>query len=363
MTQRTPEQWRRLVEKELGKIPNLVWDRIVEAEHVNTANSDTFDEEYERLEYLTEIVEEELDYYHRIVATGPRLPQQSPKKPPRELPQKEVAPAVNQTEALSKIITVLAGREKPVQDFRSKFLNGKLLPPDEALPWIRTTAATEAPDQEVCISFSAGMDIKPDHGSLTSECVRAAVSGRIRSVKYNYPTLVCLAPSGKSAETIPIASRGVLATLKKLAAEYAAFWPEAAAVRFILTGQNYPVRRAVVTYGSDKPAMPWVSMRLHPCASGDEARAIYLAARKRLEGWPGATDPKGIAEKHQALAVFAVEQPGSWSRLLRMWNKSYPPEWVYPVADKNLSHVRSTFARDCRAAYTRLTGWPWVEKK
>jgi hypothetical protein len=364
MTQRTPEQWRRLVEKELGKIPNEVWNVVCEKDCIDAADNETAGYGVaEGLKYLIEVTDGELVSFEHYHKAGPRLPQQQPKKMPRELPQKEVAPAVNQTEALSKTIAILAGKEKPVQDFRSKFLNGRLLQPDEALPWIRTTGATEALDQEACVSFSAGLDVKLDHGSLTSECVRAAVSGRIRSVKFSFPTLSCLAPSGKSAETIPIASRGVLATLKKIASEYAAFWPEAAAVRFILTGQNYPVRRAVVTYGSDKPAMPWVSMRLHPCLSGDEVRAIYLAARKRLEGWPGVTDPKGLTEKHQALAIFAVEQPGSWSRLLRMWNKSCPPEWVYPVADKNLSHIRSTFARDCRAAYTRLTGWPWVEKK
>jgi hypothetical protein len=357
MTHLTPEKWRRLVEKELGKIPDVVWLTLVKKQFIDYANKEAYQEGRDSgLDYLLEQVESEMLSYHAYAHTGPRLPQDAPKKPPRELlPQKEKPPDT-QAAAYSKIIACLLNKEEPIQQFRSRFLSGNMLAPTEALPWIKATSATEAPDQEISITFSASKDIGRDHNSIAAECLQAARAGLVSSIKYSFPTLSCIASDGSKTDTIPIASRGTLAELKLLAKKYEAFWPEAAAVHFILTGQGYLTRRAVAHYGSDKHSIPWVSLRLHPSLSGDEVRSLYLAARNCLEGWPGNINPKGLTEKHLALAVHAVEHAGSWAAKLWKWNKTCPAEWVYLVP------ARSTFARDCRAAYERLTGWKWQEE-
>jgi len=64
-----------------------------------------------------------------------------------------------------------------------------------------------------------------------------------------------------------------------------------------------------------------------------------------------------ISEKHIQLAVFAAKEfaakeNGSWVYKMKKWNVKNP-QWKY--------NNSSNFARDCKTAYRRVTGWKWEE--
>jgi hypothetical protein len=144
---------------------------------------------------------------------------------------------------------------------------------------------------------------------------------------------------------------------KKLAQKYEAFWSEAQAVHFILTGIAYPISPAKVGQKKLFLFKQGYHSKFLLILPGSKIKKLYLEERKKLLMLSGNRQEKSrrLTEKHVSLAVFAVvEEMGSWAMKLRKWNRKYP-QWAYPQT------ARSTFARDCRKAYERLTGWKWRE--
>ena len=102
--------------------------------------------------------------------------------------------------------------------------------------------------------------------------------------------------------------------------------------------------------------MSKVTLEVSPHLPGAKVEKLYLEERKELLKDVRREKEKSrkLTEKHLTLAVFAVKELGSWAMKLTKWNRKYP-QWAYPDT------ARSTFARDCRTAYERLTGWKWEE--
>lgn len=392
-----PKHWKRLVqqnvasrlrakevddadikaklEKISNKIPSFIWahKEVVDAFASAMLDFEAGETENQCVELVAEAVEHEVDNFMYYGGLSPSLPKRLPENEQDETPQGK-APEVHhkpdeQMDALSRILARLLSREQDVRKFRKSVLNDKLLTLAEVQTWVKETAAREPALDQITVTFTVNNDFKlPTHHpdddvqklpqrrfeSAIDEGARACREGRKPfTVGWNRLVLTYPAPSGQHAPPEPVRPGGVLAKLKKLAEQYKDFWPEAAAVGVILTGESFPVARATASIETCRHGAPWVRLRVHPSMSGDEVRALYLSARGHMKGWPGVTSAKGISPEHAKLAVHAVEtMRDPWKTKMQKWVTANP---------KSAYDNRATFARDCRAAYKRLTGWEWHE--
>jgi len=352
MTHLSATEWRKRVQKKIGKIPNEVWTVIIEKGFIEVANEEEELEEGGGLEYLLERIEEELVSYSSY-ANIPKLPkqQQGQDMPPREIPPDK------RFQALSKIISMLANRDDEILKFRQEVLNGKLLKPEEVPEWIKSTAEKEGHTLTVTLNVPAGNSCSESLVERAKQVALDIKQGKVTAgVTYGGVTLSYVNPSSEWKEVVPINESGILGRLKRLAEQYKAFWPEAWAVHFILTGMAYPISHARVGTRLNSSGLSKITLEVSPHLPGAKVAKLYLEERKKLLKLTGKKEEKSrrLTEKHLTLAVFAVEEMGSWAMKLRKWNRKYP-QWAYPET------ARSTFARDCRKAYERLTGWKWRE--
>jgi len=350
MTHLSPTEWRKRVQKKIGKIPNEVWTVIIEKGFIEVANEEEELGEGGGLGYLLERIEEELVSYSSY-ANIPKLPkqQQGQDMPPREIPPDK------RFQALSRIISILANHNDEILEFRQEVLNGKLLKPEEVPEWIKSTAEKEGHTLTVTLNVPAG----DNPGESLVEQAKQVASGFeqgkfVPGVGYSNVYLSYVNPRSEWREVVPINKSGILGRLKHLAEQYKAFWPEPQAVNFILTGIAYPISHARVR--TRISCLSKVTLEVSPHLPGSKIKKLYLEERKKLLKLTGKKEEKSrrLTEKHLTLAVFVVEEMGSWAMKLRKWNRKYP-QWAYPET------ARSTFARDCRKAYERLTGWKWRE--
>jgi len=350
MTHLTPTEWRKRVQREIGKVPDVVWKEVVKDGWIEYANVDEEEEQGAGLRTLIDTVEKEM-HKCEVYSVGPKIPkhQQGQDTPPREVPPDK------RFQALSKIISILASRDEEILKFRQQVLNSKLLKPGEVPEWIKSTAKKEGHTLTVTLNVSRGNNYSE---SLVEIAKQLALDIKQRKftpgVAYGIVTLSYINPSSEWTETVPINKSGILGWLKHLARQYETFWPEAGAVHFILTGIAYPISQAKVGIKLKSPGLSKVTLEVSPHLPGAKVAKYYLEERKKLLRDIGRKEEKSrkLTEKHLALAVFAVEESGSWAMKLRKWNRKHP-QWAYPDT------ARSTFARDCRTAYERLTGWKW----
>lgn len=360
---KSAREWKAIVEKAsekdieaLGDNWNTIWKRIESSKrgHIDVANEEE-EEDRERpgvgLHYLLEIVEQEIDnyYYYASFKQGPRLPAQ--RGSPKLTPAREVPPD-RRFRALSEIIAVLANKEEDIQAFRQEVLNSQLLRPEEVPEWIKSTKDKE------------GASLRVVFGVKDDECweeeVLKQAQALVLEVKRDKDLHLLLGrevlryvdTNSGYLEQIRINEDGILGRLKALANQYSPIWPEESAVHFILTGEAYLISQASaeiafnITHGIHR-----IKLEVSPYLTGDQVRSLYLDSRKQfLQISKSLRKSRRLTEKHTCLAVFAVKTPGPWSRKLRKWNAKYP-KWKY--------NHRSTFARDCRAAFERITGWEW----
>lgn len=361
---RTAQKWKAEVEKALekdiealGEDWNKIWKRIESSKkgHIDVANEEE-EEDRERpgagLRYLLEIVEQEIDnyYYYASLKQGPRLPAQ--RGSPKLTPARE-APPDRRFRALSDIIAVLADKEEEIQAFRQEVLNGQLLRPEEVPEWIESTRKKEG--LSLSVTFKVVQHKDWEEEVLKQAQALATKDGKNKSIPwvgYEREVLSYVDLDSEYQKKTPINETGILGRLKRLAKKYESFWPEAWAVHFILTGEAYPVSQARVDMAVDvMHGMHRVTLRVSPHLTGDKVRDLYLDGRKRLfDTLRSPRNSRRLTEKHARLAAFAVKTPGPWSRKLKKWNAKYP-KWKY--------NHRSTFARDCRVSYERITGWEW----
>jgi hypothetical protein len=310
MTHQTPTSWRKMVQKQMGEIPDTFWKAFVECEeeYIEVANQEAEEGGIGAgLRYLVERLEILLKMVRAYQASGPRIPERQAEHLDDLL---VTLPPDTRCTALTKIVSRLLGKEEDVRQFRQEILGSKLLSDEDVVNWVETHKAIGAHE----------------------------IPLRIESVGWVF-------------DTVFTNKEGALHRLKTLSGVIAerGFWSEGEAGYFILTGIAPPIR-PVITKANIASDFKRITIEVFPHVPGAVVERLYLEARDMLVkqgGWKPNT--KKINEKHCSLAVFAAEQTDSWSVRLQKWNKAHP-EWQYRAT------ARSTFARDCRVAYERLTG-------
>jgi hypothetical protein len=366
MTHLSPTEWRKRVQKKIGKITNEVWVAVVEDGLIEDANADAVPREAGKsaqieaqeaaLDTLIEEVEKYLKGYYSGLAAKPRLPK--PQKI-QDTPSIEIPPD-KRFLGLTKIISSLMNKEEDIKKFRSEVLQGKLLTPEEASKWIEEQAAREKHTLTISFDVDSGEGWEDRLLEEVKQFVQTQKDGKLLPFKVGMATttLAYIKPPSQWVHRVVINKNSTLGRLKHLANKYQGFWKEAGAVHFILTGIAYPISPAKVGAKINSFGLNRVSLEVSPHLPGSKVMELYLEERKKLLMLSGNRQEKSrrLTEKHVSLAVFVVEEMGSWAMKLRKWNRKYP-QWAYPQT------ARSTFARDCRKAYERLTGWKWNDEQ
>jgi hypothetical protein len=364
MTHLKPAEWKKRVRKEVGMVPNEVWAVVIEKGFVDIANKEEEIEKGAGLGYLLERVNDELISYYKYTArpTLPK-PQKIMEETARQLPPDK------RSQALSRIVIALFNNRNDIQSFRKEVLNGQLLKPEEVPTWVLAMQKKDGNPVNITLKITANEDNWVEEIVKQAQRVAASLKDSRPPLYWarsgvsfgrEYEAQLSYIEQGSGRETVPIKKGGILERLKNLSKELEAFWPESLAVQLILTGISPPPinqARAGWKVNAYKISNK-ITLEVSPHLSGDRIKELYLEEKKQFLKFFSKISGKEkrksrrLTEKHLTLAVFAVEQPGSWAMKLRKWNKEYP-HWAYP------NTARSTFARDCRAAYERLTGWKW----
>lgn len=336
------EDVRRALEKRLRRpIPDAVWEALAEEEHLEVAEREEAGQRGAGLEYLIDKAREYLRLARKL-ERKPTLPKaDEPHSGSRE------APPDKRLWALTRITAFLVNRDEEVQKFRKEALGGRLLSPEEVPKWIEEQAAKEG--RTVTISF----DVLAGEG--WQERLLKQVNRAVETDQYSWrlTLLAYIDPSSSWQKHIPIRKDGVLGRLKQLAKKFDGFWDEAQAVWLILTGEAFAIPSAKTRLTFRTRGVPRITLEVSPHLKPEAVAALYAQARRGdFLDFPPASKKtrRPLTEKHLTLAVFAVEEEGSWQELLNRWNEKYP-QWQYKE--------KRTFARDAKAAYRRVTGWWW----
>jgi hypothetical protein len=334
------EKTRKKIEKRLKRpIPEVVWE--VAKKYINDAyDIEIEDGEGEGYEFLLEKVKEYLEVYNEG-KKGSQLP-------PIKSPDSKEIPPDRRFWALTKIVTALANRDEEVQKFRLEVLGGKLLSPEEAPKWIEEQANKEQHTLTISFDVTAGEGWEDRLLEEVKQFVKAEKTGSLWSHGLSLTVLDYISPPSQWVHRVPINKKGVLGRLKRLAKKFSGFWNEASAVHFILTGQPAVISPARIGRTIVKWGVPRIKLEVSPHLRHEEVAKLYLKVKEEHEQDFGKT--RKLSEKHLTLAVFVVEEEGSWQELLNKWNEKYP-QWRYKE--------KRTFARDAKVAYERVTGCKW----
>lgn len=343
--EKTFQEWvekiRKRIEKRLKRpIPEVIWEIITEEGHLETAYIEEEREKGEGYEYLIDIIKQEIRKYEKY--------KHSPTPPlPKNPDSREISPD-KRFWALTKIVTALANQDKEVQKFRLEVFGGKLLSPEEAPKWIEEQANKEQHTLTISFDVPAGEGWEDRLLEEVEQFVKAKKTGSFWPHGSDLTVLEYISPPSQWVHRVAINKKGVLGRLKRLAKKFSGFWREASAVHFILTGQPVAIPIARVRWIRPQCGVPKITLEVSPHLRPEEVGKIYLKEKRGYEKVFGKT--RKLSEKHLTLAVFAIEEEGSWQELLNKWNKEYP-QWQYKE--------KRTFARDAKVAYERVTGCKW----
>ena len=315
--------------------------------------------------------------------------------PDRRQAKHEVGPDPR-LEALARMVAIAADRRSDVIAFRRECLAGRLLKPDEVPAWLRHQ---QQEDGEPSVWLTLSVPIGPRQG-----LVDAIATDTPGTPAEKLTALADEVRRGGSDEPIPgvsarrielplphewqaafgpalfVRTDGVLGRLKRLAETLAGTgsvltkysglnWPsEESAVDYLLTGRppRFPMASAACSIedlgfgeprNSSPPALTKVHLDVNWRMSSGEVRNLYSQLRSRL--WHGRAE--AMTDKHLELAVFIEQHRAAgltWPALRARWNKKHP-RWRFPVED---DRVANRFARDCRSAWSRVTGARWPVK-
>jgi hypothetical protein len=323
-----------------------IWEYLVNESYVG-----------EVIDGFSDAMKNLVDTYHKLENLKAKT--SVPKKIVKEIPPDQ------RGVALSKILAVEAAEEPDVIKFREQFLGGKTLTWDEAISWIEEQHRKDGrPTKWVSLPIPKNIDICVSDITLNwlNEITKTSPKERrLWSVSYEVKLLEYVLPESPWVQHIPIAMNGTLDHLRlvseRLAKKYK--WQPAAATIFILAGVLYVMPKARITTKTNMyyPALSSISIELLPSVPVNEISKLYANARKKLLG-PGRRDP-AITQKWRAeLAVFVAEHNDgrSWRDVMELWNKKHP---VSPSGERRAGQAYenpSTFARDGRQAYEKITG-------
>ena len=354
---------REKIEKELGrKMPDFVW-LILKTENLPDV------EHFLRHGKAAERKEAFFDLLNKAQFYCKKWDSEEKKQPDVRLPEykempaeeeiasaeEKVAPPPNKRfQALTDIVTTLANNDNEIISFRQEVLNGKPLKPEEVPEWIKSTAEKEGHTLTVTLNVPAGDNLGESLAEQAKQVASGFEQGKFApGVGYGNVYLSYVNPRSEWREVVPINKSGILGRLKKLAKKYEAFWSEAQAVHFILTGKACPITPARVRFKLNSYGIHKVTLEVSPHLTGDNVRSLYIKGRQKLfQVLKTDRNSRRISEKHIQLAVFAVKENGSWVYKMKKWNVKNP-QWKY--------NNSSNFARDCKTAYRRVTGWKWEE--
>jgi hypothetical protein len=210
MTHLSPTEWRKRVQKKIGKIPNEVWTVIIEKGFIEVANEEEELGEGGGLGYLLERIEEELVSYSSY-ANIPKLPkqQQGQDMPPREIPPDK------RFQALSRIISILANHNDEILEFRQEVLNGNPLKPEEVPHWIQATAEKEGHTLTVTLNVPAGDNLGESLAEQAKQVASGFEQGKFApGVGYGNVYLSYVNPRSEWREVVSINKSGILGRLK-----------------------------------------------------------------------------------------------------------------------------------------------------
>ena len=325
------------------------------------------------LEQLAEVALTKERLYH-----PPRIPRRD----------REVGPDAR-LEALGQIIAAAADRWPRVVAFRRDYLGGRTLGRGEAREWLRRQRTADGGPSvwlalEVCVGphaspfrATAGTAGLAPHEALRAIADRVTALGPVVTHRVELALPDDLARPDDSAEDLRplfVSAGGVLEQLGELARDLcadhvaaAAPWPsQASAVDYVLTGR--PPRLATASVGfavrdtglgapdpGSRPPLAWIRLGVNPRLASNEVRDLYASARSSLFG---SGRDKPMTDKHLRLALFAERSRFSglsWPALRAKWNSERPRDAFSEQGDRSANR----FARDCRSAWSRVTGARW----
>jgi len=272
----------------------------------------------------------------------------------KEIEEIEIPPD-KRFEAFSQIMAILSNKNEAVLKFREEVLKNKLLKPEEVPQWIEQQAATEQSSVTISLTMPRDCFNGKDWGirflNEAKRFVDTKEAGGYYPYKYDFGVIHYLNPEYYPFHPMSIneSKNSVLGRLKNLAKLFSKIWREEKAVQFILTGQE-PKISPVKTF-LQRGKIPRITLELSPHLKPEEVSKIYSKVKKRYADSSG--QQRRLSEKSLALAIFRAEEEGSWSQLLQKWNDKYANIYPKPYKDK------ANFARECKAAFKRLTNSEW----
>jgi len=112
--------------------------------------------------------------------------------------------------------------------------------------------------------------------------------------------------------------------LKGLAKKYEAFWPEAGAVQFILTGKAPPVSQAGVSHKINSYGLNKIVLEVSPHLTGDRVRSLFLQEKK--EAWGSRVNLQGKKEKVKLAGLS--QKAWTWPYLPQKRRGRGPGRWT-----------------------------------
>ncbi|MBU4533570.1 MAG: hypothetical protein KJ650_08105 [Firmicutes bacterium] len=306
-----------------------------------------------RKRYITEMVaEEDAITMEELVAEYRGLEQLRGNDSHRPRIEREVPPD-KRGEALSRILAIEAAQGPDVQRFRKRLLDDKLLTWEEAVSWIEEQHRTAGrPTMYAVVPVPEEANEDEPFAWLKQAAQKSLKEKSTWPVAYKVKTIDYARPGDSWVHRLPVSIGSPLDQLRviseRLAKAY--HWPPAAATVFVLTGAEYLIPRARITTTIKSPfsALRTISIEVLASVPVREVTEIYADARRRLLG-PGGRDPAITKEWRAELAVFVAEHNDgrSWREAMKIWNEKHP---------ERRCDNPSTFARDGRQAYEKITG-------
>jgi hypothetical protein len=268
--------------------------------------------------------------------------------------------------ALSKILANEASKDDDVMSYRKDYLNNILMSWEEAVAWIKEKKKEEGKPTLYIKELPIPENINVGFSDIQASWVRNIAKDlihkkEIKPVGVLRKDLEYVTPEQVYTTSVPVKKGGALDSLRLLSETLSNKfnWPKAAASIFVLTGKIYITPKARITthINPSYPALSTITIETLPSTSWREVENIFSESRKMLLG-KGQRD-KPITQAWRAdLAVFVAEHNDgrSWREAMELWNNQHPVPSDRKRKPGEDYISSSTFARDGRQAYEKITG-------
>jgi hypothetical protein len=327
---------RKLVEHQLGKISDSVWEFAVEERMVSQ-----FQEE-QNLNWL-------IGKLRHLIALG------SVEIAPGYIEvgrhQRRTKRIPSRQESISCYVAKEARENPAVQQFRETFLGGRILKIEEVEPWIVCESEKYPYRHSVIVRLPEGITPHCDEVeriyTLRPPLSEVTRFQRLEPITFlEYPRV-----GSVRAQLIPAGPDGPIGVLyllsQSLAETYG--WQKSQATGFVLTDLTPEIAAYKVSLdGHDFGGLARIRLVVDPFFTPAEVGQMYKRVRSQL--WTSRM--KGLSEKHTRLAIHVLHQPKLDPSCLQNWNQQYP-NWAYRELKR--------FKKEALAAHRKLEamvkGW------